>query len=580
MPHSSIAPPMSAFLPIRGIRGSIAHFPVIAALALIPFLFSPLARAASERPDRSSGTAMESKGAAAASSAPADKTSASGGKASSGKQVSQSVPKKGFEKSKVPGPEILIGTFLGNEKRRFYGKGTPKGLEMVYKFNLGSGQTKVGKVLKTWYGAGWTGQPTLARENGRVFIVIGANDHSLRRIDLETGREVWRYKYDDVIKGSSSLFLDGEAPAEDRIAVLQGSRRGVNLTVSHPGPIKSFRAISFGTGKLLWDLDIKRTPSYSRDNDGSALCLGNGEIFNAGENAIGYFLKPERKAPGTRATGVRILGEVTLYDPEDSKTHGGNLVAEGSPSRLGDTIFVACGSGHVYGISASKRKVVWDYKTGSDMDGSTPIDDEGKVYASVEKEYIPGKGGILRLDPALEPEKSVVWFLPTGDRKFATWQGGVIGTCAINDEYNPDGYPPLFVTASIDGNLYVGAQREVTGARVPGTDGKTMHDTPVVMAKTYIGPSISTPIFTDGYRLIAAGYDGVRLFSLEFIEVKPGDKAKETRASAKGKNGKSYELNLKKLAHFKSGTSFEATPVVWEGKVIVCSKDGYLYVLK
>lgn len=477
-------------------------------------------------------------------------------------------------------PEILISTFLGNEKRRFYGRGIPKGLDQVYKFNLGSGQTKVGKIMKTWYGAGWTGQPTLVREKGRIFVVIGANDHSLRRIDLETGREIWRYMYDDVIKGSSTVYIDEEAPEEDQVVILQGSRRGTGLTVSHPGPIKSFRAVSFGTGKLLWDLDIRRTPSFSRDNDGSALYLGKGEIFNAGENAIGYFLKPSRKAPGTKTAGVEILGEVTLYNPDDAKTHGGNLVAEGSPSRLGDTIFVACGSGHVYGISATKRKIVWDYRTGSDMDGSTPIADDGAVYASVEKEYIPGKGGILKLDPSRPPEKAVIWFLPTEDRKFATWQGGVIGTCAINDEYNPDGYPALFATVSIDGNLYVGSQSQVTGVKAPGPDGKTMHDTPAVMAKTYIGPSISSPIFTDGYRLMAAGYDGVRLFALDFTETKWDDGKKDTSRSIKGNNNKLYTLALRKIAHFKSGTSFEATPVVWDGKVIICSKDGYMYVLK
>ena len=146
--------------------------------------------------------------------------------------------------------------------------------------------TYVGKTRKVWSGAGWTGQPTIARDRGRIYLIIGGYDRHLRKIDFETNQEVWKYKFDDVIKGSASIYLDETASEDNQIVILQGSRTGR----PKKGIAPSFRAISFRTGRELWKLNIRKTASYSQDNDSSALDLGNGVIFNAGENGIGYFL--------------------------------------------------------------------------------------------------------------------------------------------------------------------------------------------------------------------------------------------------------------------------------------------------
>ncbi|MCZ0898821.1 hypothetical protein ON021_23605, partial [Microcoleus sp. HI-ES] len=185
-----------------------------------------------------------------------------------------------------PEIELLVPTFLGNDKRRFYGRGVPKSLKLIDKFQLGSGRTFLGRRSVVWSGAGWTGQPTITRDGGKTYLIIGAYDHNLRKIDIATNKEVWRYKFDDIIKGSSTIYIDQKASAENRIVILQGSRSGGG----GKSVVPSFRAISFRTGKELWKLDIRKTPSYSRDNDSSALDLGGGVLFNAGENAIGYFL--------------------------------------------------------------------------------------------------------------------------------------------------------------------------------------------------------------------------------------------------------------------------------------------------
>ena len=46
-----------------------------------------------------------------------------------------------------PEIELLVPTFLGNDKRRFYGRGVPKSLKLIDKFQLGSGQTFSGKAI-------------------------------------------------------------------------------------------------------------------------------------------------------------------------------------------------------------------------------------------------------------------------------------------------------------------------------------------------------------------------------------------------------------------------------------------------
>ena len=246
-------------------------------------------------------------------------------------------------------PELLVPTYLGNSQRRFYGRGIPQGFNLLHQFPLGTGVTYVGKTRKVWSGAGWTGQPTIARDQGKIYLIIGSYDHYLRKIDFETQEEVWRYKFDDVIKGSSSLYIDETASEDNRIVILQGSRTGRPRN----GLAPSFRAISFRTGKEIWKLDIRKTLSYSRDNDSSALYLGNDFIFNAGENGIGYFLKSSTQT-ATQKSGFlqpQVVSEVQLYTRNDRKRQGRNLVSEASPARLDDRLFLASGSGHIYGIS-------------------------------------------------------------------------------------------------------------------------------------------------------------------------------------------------------------------------------------
>lgn len=488
------------------------------------------------------------------------------------KKVSGQV--KSFLGEIKPETELLIPTFLGNDQRRFYGRGIPKSLKQLQRFELGSGVTAFRGFL-TWSGAGWTGQPTLVKDRGRLYLIIGAFDHSLRKIDLETNQVVWRYKFDDIIKGTATIYIDETAKEENKIVVLQGSRLGVRNSVGMAGPVPSFRAISFRTGKEIWKLNIRRTDSYSRDNDSSPIDLGD-MIFNAGENGIGYFLNRSTRVVEKKEGLIQpqVLGEVRLYEMPDIGRHSGNLVAESSPARLRDKIYFAAGSGHIYGISIPEKKIFWDFYTGSDIDGSVVISKDEKLFCAIERQYIPGNGGVLKLNPQKKPEDSVEWFLPTGNVGFADWQGGVVGSAAINDEYRDEDVPALFATNAIDGNLYIASQMMVTGEKVKGPLLNREYDTPVIVFKKRIGASISTPIFTDGNKLIAGTYNGVYLFNIFYEEGKKGDKN-----SVMNSKGEYVRVIVEEAEHFKPGVSFESTPVVWDGIVRICGRDGWMYTL-
>lgn len=476
-----------------------------------------------------------------------------------------------------PETELLIPTFLGNDQRRYYGQGIPEGLKLQQKFLLGTGKTRIGSEVKSWSGVGWTGQATLLKDQGDIYLVIGSYDHSLRKIRLSDLTEVWQYRFEDMVKGTATIYINANAEPENRVVIVQGSRMGLNRHLTSP-IIPSLRAVSFRTGQDLWQMDIPLTKSYSRDHDGSPIYLPeNHSLFTGAENGMGYFLDADARMTVQKQglSQPTILGEVQLYDAKDPPRQGGNLVTESAAARWLDHLYVAAGSGHIYGISIPEKKIVWDFFVGTDLDGSVVISKDGKLFCTIEKEYNSGFGGVIKLDPARPAQESVDWFLPTGNARVATWLGGIIGSVAINDEYNSDGRRPrLFATLPLDGYLYIGSQHQVTAETVPGPRHEATYPTPVIGVRHPLVPSISTPIFTEGDRLIVAGYGGVYLFQLTY---EPATASLEN--ALVNDHGDYYRLAIQLIDHFNPSMSFEATPIVWDGKTYIGARDGYLYCL-
>ena len=450
----------------------------------------------------------------------------------------------------------VIQTFLGNWQRNFYGKNAPDTLEVVWKHYLGKGETVISRSIgsKIWAGAGWTGQPLLVKEENQLYIIQGAYDHHLKKINAENGELVWQYKFDDVIKGTGTIWKNNNPDVpENALVILQGSRLGVGnyLDTKH---IPSYRAISYYTGKELWRMDQKWTHSYSRDVDGSALIL-NDTAYLGLENSYFTVFDPDHRNGIVKNNMFqpRILQEKKLYTLDDVYKHKNNVVTESSPSLLNNKIYIASGAGHVWGYNLKTKELDWDFYIGSDMDGSAIVTLDSSLLVSVEKQYIKGKGGAFKLDPDKSPKDAVVWYFPVGDNDFAGWEGGIIGSIGINDNYISEKDTHLAAFVGIDEYLYVVDHKSIdTVRKVLGPDSLTTFNTPKLIFKYKVGPSISTPVFVDN-KLIVAGYWGIHLYEYD-------------------------DQNNFVLLDKRAG-SFESTPIVWENKIYIASRDGYLYCL-
>jgi outer membrane protein assembly factor BamB len=452
--------------------------------------------------------------------------------------------------------QLINATFLGNEKRNYYGDSLPDSLGVMWRCWLGKGTTVVSseKGEEEWFGAGWTGQPLLVREGGRLMLLQGAFDHRLKKIDAATGALVWEYAFDDVIKGTATLWKNAAtADTLNSLVVMQGSRAGCGLQSERA---YSFRAVSYYSGAELWRMNVAHGPSYSRDCDASALVLGDTAYIGL-ENASFVKFLPGRTGTDTAQQSVyavpEIMQQLPLSNDRDAALHGGNLVTEASPVRIGNHLYIASGAGHVFGYNLHTQSIDWDFYIGADLDGTPVVTADSCLLVPVEKQYIAGCGGVFKLNPRRAPEQCIDWYYPTGDAVFSGWKGGVVGSVAVNDAYRKNNDPYLAAFTGIDGRLCVVEWNRVrTDTSVTGPDGKTEFPCPQLVYSVTTGASISTPLFTQN-RLLAAGYNGIRLFAY----------------NAKG------EFTL--LSTHPG--IFEATPVTHHGRVYVASRDGYLYCM-
>jgi outer membrane protein assembly factor BamB len=333
--------------------------------------------------------------------------------------------------------------------------------------------------------------------------------------------------------------------------------------------------VTFGSGAELWRLPVPLTASYSRDCDGSSFYLG-GRAYLGVESGLFYVFDPLRTVAwnGYRRPVV-IESRQLLGDAGTRAAHAGNLVLEASPALLKDRIYISSGSGFVYGMRRDDLRIVWAYRTGSDLDGTAVPTADGMLLVPVEKQYITGHGGVLMLDPSKPPDRSRVWFFPTGDRKYSDWLGGVIGSVAVNDSYNAYGrHPSLAAFNAIDGNLYVVAQDAFAKQRVPGPDNEPRLRTPVQVFKAPIGGGISTPVMVDD-GIVAAGYDGiVHLYRITYSNSRKG-----RPGALKSPDGKWWKVRVKETSRYGGGGSFESTPICWDGRIYIGSRSGWFYCL-
>ncbi|MBE2218590.1 MAG: PQQ-binding-like beta-propeller repeat protein [Ignavibacteria bacterium] len=437
---------------------------------------------------------------------------------------------------------VIIGTYLGNKTRNYYGANAPEKLNVIWKHYLGSGRSE-GKhgEDKQWFGSGWTGQVLITEEYGKLCLYIGALDHHLKKLNAEFGEMIWQFKFDDGIKGTGSVYVNTKTKkAEEKYSIIQGSKRGYGLSLNAP-ECYSLRSVSMLNGKELWRYNVRKTSSVSRDVDGTAIIVNDTIIAPLENGYLGFLDANITNSIGKFNTPL----EIDLVPLFTGKDHRRNLIAEGSPTVLGYNVYNTCGSGWLFGVDVSSKEHVFKYYVGADLNGTSPVTSDSCLLVTVEREYIPGSGGIYKIDPRKESEDCVLWFFPTGSKSYADWNGGIIGSASVKDN--------LCVFTGIDGYLYLVDHIKIEpNSSSSSPDLKYQHPKPVLLDRKYIGPTISTPIVVED-KVIACGYSGIYLYW-----VNSEDK---------------LEL-LDKL-----NTGVESTPVVWDHRIYVGSRDGYLYCL-
>jgi hypothetical protein len=181
----------------------------------------------------------------------------------------------------------------------------------------------------------------------------------------------------------------------------------------------------------------------------------------------------------------------------------------------------------------------------------------------------------MMLDPTKPAAQSLVWFFPTGNRQVAEWTGGVIGSVAVNDEYGgADRYPPLAAFNAIDGNLYLVSQDTLAPGAVRGPNLEPDLRTPVMVWKTWVNSSISTPIIVDDSIVDAAYDDTVHLYHIDYVPASAG-----AAGALRSRDGHWWTVKVHQTATFTAGSSFESTPVLWDGRIYIGSRDGWFYCL-
>jgi hypothetical protein len=263
-------------------------------------------------------------------------------------QVAHAGPIPAPPRPSLTGDGVKVGTFLGNYGRRFYGLGpAPKRLDVLWKVELGAGWSS-GKFdtdpPSKWAGSGWTGQPNIVVDGGKTYVLASSYEYKLRRIDARTGEVVWAYQYDDIIKGSPSVFQNPSPTGpDDKYIVVAGSRRGYPYKLDDPRAAP-LRAVTFGSGKELWRLPVPRTRCYSRDCDGSGFYY-DGRFFIGVESGWFYALDPLKTETWAEGEKPVVEAQQLLLGDERAKNHGRNLVLESSASALGKNLYIASGAG-------------------------------------------------------------------------------------------------------------------------------------------------------------------------------------------------------------------------------------------
>lgn len=424
--------------------------------------------------------------------------------------------------------------FRGNPTRTFHGMGAPPGTPSVlwtYPSSPMCSTSSSGGETKVWCGLGWTGQPVVwARPDGVTEVIFGAYDAAVHFVDATTGADLRpEFQTGDLIKGSVTLDPDGYP------LLYFGSRDNLFRIV----------ALDRDVPTLLWSMHAGEVKGVWNDDWDSNPVVVDDILYEGGENGWFYAVALNRgyDADGRVTVDPEFLVRLPGYDEELLSRSGRNVSIESSVAVYEQRVYFANSGGRVLGLDVSRIReglapVVFDYYAGGDIDATLVIDGEGMLYVSIEHE--PSQMGSFELERNREVGQ-LVKLDPYTDGEPRVW--GLDLTAGSSDAGS------WSTPALHDGLLYVNTHQGMLIA--------VDTDTGEVVWSDQVGfHSWSSPVVVDDTLIVATCLGDLRGYSLV-------DPRHPVRL---------WSVDL-------GGSCLEATPAVWDGRVFIGSRDGFMRAL-
>lgn len=310
------------------------------------------------------------------------------------------------------GSTVGLTMFRGNPTRSFYGTGpiptAPPDVLWRYPENPMCGSSVVAGTSSVWCGTGWTGQPSVwERPDGVTEVVFGAYDKSVHFVDADTGLPTRQpFATGDIIKGSVTID-------PDQFPLLYAGSRDNKLRVI---------ALDREPVEEIWSLDAYEVRGIWNDDwDGNPVVVDD-MLYVGGENGWFFAIRLHRGySEGLVTVEPEIVWSMPGWNDELLGRVGSNVSIESSVVVFDRTVYFANSGGRIVGVdmdlvdAGAEDPVVFDFWAGDDIDATMAADADGMLYVAVELERFNERseelGQLLSLDPS-QPDDPLRWGVP------------------------------------------------------------------------------------------------------------------------------------------------------------------------
>jgi outer membrane protein assembly factor BamB len=441
----------------------------------------------------------------------------------------------GFTVGRPWGETAGLTMFRGNPTRTFFGGGdvsTEPTVQWTYPDSAMCGSSSVGGETTVWCGTGWTGQPVVwERPDGITEVIFGAYDHAVHFVDADTGEDLRPpFPTSDIIKGSVTLDPDG-------YPLLYFGSRDNKLRIV---------ALDRDEPTLLWSIDATEVNGIWNNDWDSNPVIVDDIMYEGGENGwfFGVVLNRGYDSDGKVTIDPDVVLAMPGYNDELLSNSGRNVSIESSVAVYDQRVYFTNSGGRVVGVDVSRIRegeapIVFDYYTGGDIDATPAIDADGMLYLSIEHE--PSQMGPFERNRNLEVGQ-LVKLDPYTDGDPRLW--GVDLTVSGNADSGSWASPALY-----GGMVYLTTHQ----GKLIAVDGETGE---VVWSDEVGFHSWSSPVVVNEVLVAATCLGDIRAYAVA-----------DPRAP-----DPLWTVNI-------AGSCLESTPAVWNGRIYLGSRDGYMRAL-